>query len=67
MVKINTNHISPSPNLLFLKTAVRVSIAEKLFAEWENDWYREVQGCTLYKIALIPSKKVFHLYNKLLK
>ena len=47
-VEINTNHTSPSPNLPFLRTAVKASLAEKLYAEWEDDWRRETRGRTLY-------------------
>ena len=66
-VEINTNHTSPSPNLSFLRTAVKASLGEKLYAEWEYDGHREVRGRTLYKIAPTPSRKVLPLHDKLPK
>lgn len=67
LVEINTNHTSPSPSLPFLRTAVKASLAEKLYAEWEYDWHKEVRRRTLYKIAPTLSKKVLHLHDKLPK
>ena len=55
------------PNLPFLRTAVKASLAEKLYAEWEDDWRREVRGRTLYKIAPTPSRQVLHLHEKMPK
>lgn len=37
MAEINTNHTSPYFNLLFLRTAVKASLVEKLYLELEND------------------------------
>ena len=64
-IEIDTSHTSPSPNLPHLRSAVRVSLAEKLFAEWEDDWHKETRGRTLFKIAPKPSRKVLHLHDKL--
>lgn len=66
-VEINTNHTSTSPNLPFLRTAVKAFLAEKLYAEWEDDWHREARGRTLYKIVPTPSRKLLHLHDKLPK
>ncbi len=66
-VEINTNHTSISPNLPFLRAAIKASLAEKLYAEWKDDWHREAKGRTSYKIVPIPSRKVLHLQDKLPK
>lgn len=66
-IEIDTSHTSPSPILPFLRSAVRASLAEKLFAEWEDDWHKETRGRTLFKIAPKPSRKVLHLHDKLPK
>ena len=62
--EINTNHTSSSLNLPYLRTAVKTSLTEKLYAEWGDDWHREVRRRTLYKIAPTLSKNVLHLYDK---
>ena len=66
-VEINTNHTSTSSNLLFLKAAVKASLAEKLYAEWEDDWHREARSRTPYKIVPTSLRKVIHLQDKLPK
>ena len=66
-IEIDTSHTSPSPNLPYLRSAVRASLAEKLFAEWEDDWHKETRGRTLFKTAPKPSRKVLHLHDKLPK
>ena len=66
-VEINTNHTSPFPNLSFLKTAVKTTFAENLYAEQEDDWRKETKDCTFYKIAPTSSKKVLYLHDKLSK
>ena len=67
LIEIDTSHTSPSPNLPYLRSAVKASLTEKLHAEWEDDWHKETKGRTLYKIAPKPSRKVLHLHNKLPK
>lgn len=67
LIEINISHTSPSPKLPFLRTAVKASLAERLFAKWDDDRHREVWGRTLYKIAPTPSRKVLHLHDKLPK
>ena len=54
LIESDTNYTSPSPNLPFLRTAVKASLAERLYAEWEDDWQREARGRTLYKSASPP-------------
>lgn len=36
-IEIDTSHTSPAPDLPFLRTAVKTSLAERLYAEWEDD------------------------------
>lgn len=53
-IEINTNHTSPSPNLPFLRTMVKVSFAERLYAEWEDDCLPDCAH---------TFKKVLHLHD----
>lgn len=63
-VKVNTNYISPSPNLPYLRTAVKTSLPEKLYTEWEDNWHGEMRGRIIYKIAPTPSKNMLHFHEK---
>ena len=65
--EIDTNYTAHQTLLPFLKSAAKAHVTKLFNNKWGKKWHHRTRGRALFKIALLLTRKILHIHDKLSK